>query len=148
MQPISTNIPPEASDDALPEVVKPIGRKRKAAAAPKGQDDLSPAQHDTASVKKVGKKRKAKENVAGDPEAEEEEGNDEEGGKGAPAKKRVEKAKAAFCRDLPDWGERTDCILLDKLPAEVLDKCFSPATSLQVRFASESCLVGDGFRAD
>ncbi|KAI9633128.1 uncharacterized protein MKK02DRAFT_39104 [Dioszegia hungarica] len=134
MQPVSVNIPPTAPDaTAATKAVKPTGRKRKAAAAPTGQDDLSPAQHDTPPVKKVGKKRKAKEIGAGVPEAEEEKGSEEKGEKGAPAKKRVEKAKAAFCRDLPDWGERTDCVLLDKLPAEVFDKCFSPDTSLQMQ---------------
>lgn len=48
-------------------------------------------------------------------------------------------AKVAVWHDIPDWGDRTDCPLLD-LPREIVDMCFSLKTGLDVSdtYASES----------
>ena len=42
------------------------------------------------------------------------------------------RAKVAKWQDIPNWGKRKDCPLLDMLPMEVLDKCFNPEHGLKV----------------
>jgi hypothetical protein len=37
--------------------------------------------------------------------------------------------------DIPDWSQREDCPLIDRLPVEVLDKIFRVRPELQVRRA-------------
>lgn len=50
----------------------------------------------------------------------------------APAKpKKIIYAKEGVWDDIPDWGGRTDCPLLE-LPAEVLDMCFGLQDDLEV----------------
>jgi hypothetical protein len=47
------------------------------------------------------------------------------------AKDAILRAKVAVWRDLPDWGDRVDCPLLE-LPGEILDKCFGADQDLGV----------------
>ncbi|WRT63423.1 uncharacterized protein IL334_000328 [Kwoniella shivajii] len=55
----------------------------------------------------------------------------EDGNAGAP-KRKVLLAKQARWKDLPNWGSRTDCPLLE-LPREILDECFGSTSGLQIR---------------
>ncbi|KAK6905092.1 hypothetical protein I203_105911 [Kwoniella mangroviensis CBS 8507] len=47
-------------------------------------------------------------------------------------KKKVVLAKQVYWKDIPNWGDRTDCPLL-QLPGDVLDMCFGLKSGLGVR---------------
>nr|XP_031859884.1 uncharacterized protein CI109_004733 [Kwoniella shandongensis]KAA5526956.1 hypothetical protein CI109_004733 [Kwoniella shandongensis] len=62
-------------------------------------------------------------------------GTDSEDDEGSASPKKGRKvllAKAAVWHDIPDWGDRTDCPLLE-LPREILDMCFGLRTGLGMR---------------
>ncbi|WVF66343.1 hypothetical protein IAT40_001083 [Kwoniella sp. CBS 6097] len=75
-------------------------------------------------AKEKGKKKKE----AVDSDSEEDEQEEEHGTK----KKKGLVAKAVEWQDIPDWGDRTDCPLL-QLPVEVLDLCFGLDSGLRTR---------------
>ncbi|KAK4686992.1 hypothetical protein P7C73_g3126, partial [Tremellales sp. Uapishka_1] len=52
--------------------------------------------------------------------------------KGVKPKGKILYAEQAYWKDLPKWGNRTDCPLLE-LPAEILDRCFSLDKGLNIR---------------
>ncbi|WWC85706.1 uncharacterized protein L201_000572 [Kwoniella dendrophila CBS 6074] len=47
-------------------------------------------------------------------------------------KKKIIRAKQVYWKDIPDWGGRIDCPILE-LPEEILDLCFGLKTGLTVR---------------
>ncbi|WVW81676.1 hypothetical protein I302_103671 [Kwoniella bestiolae CBS 10118] len=127
----------KSSDLSSAEDIKPIINKRKPSPS-LSEDSDADSEYEAKPTKKKAKKRsstaksskgkgklkknKGKKVVDPDESVEEE----------VKPKKKVVLAKEVHWKDIPDWGDRTDCPLL-QLPADILDMCFGLNTSLGVR---------------
>jgi hypothetical protein len=81
--------------------------------------------------------------MSGDDEKETEKSKSKSKIKGKPKGLEMKKellAEEVVWKDIPDWGNKTDCPLLD-LPVEILDRCFSPDTGLDVSVLRRTIIV-------
>ncbi|KAK8844604.1 hypothetical protein IAR55_006451 [Kwoniella newhampshirensis] len=81
------------------------------------------------NTKTTSKQKKSKENQANSDAASDSEDEIRETTKKG---RKPLVAKEAIWNDIPDWGDRTDCPLLN-LPTEILDMCFGLDTGLGMR---------------
>lgn len=58
--------------------------------------------------------------------------------------KKVLLAREAVWGDTPAWERRADCPLLEKMPAEVLDKCFRAWDDVEVRLSHADLVLRNG----
>lgn len=89
-----------------------------------------------ALAKSLDKKRKAEQELEGTPSKK---GKVDKGKKKAAAAeevdgtgKKVSRAVKPKWADMPNWGDRKDCPLLERFHSELLDKCFNPRQGLAV----------------
>ncbi|WWC97174.1 hypothetical protein V866_004053 [Kwoniella sp. B9012] len=134
--------PQSLQGESFEEDVKPIVIKRQASPTWDNDTDAD-SDYEAKPTKKKAKKRpstskastsKTKVNEKGKGKLKKKRGKkivdpDEEENK---PKRKVVLAKQVHWRDIPDWGDRTDCPLL-RLPEDVLDMCFGLTSGLGVR---------------
>ncbi|WWC66949.1 uncharacterized protein I206_100856 [Kwoniella pini CBS 10737] len=114
----ASSVPSVDSDAESDYAAKPLKKKPKKKASKRKTTKSKSTKSKGQSKTKNTKNRNAED---GDVDDQEEK-----------PKKRVLLAKEVHWDDLPDWGDRTDCPLM-KLPADILDMCFSTETDLNVR---------------
>ncbi|WWD05947.1 hypothetical protein V865_004032 [Kwoniella europaea PYCC6329] len=134
--------PQSLQGDPSEEDVKPIIDKRQASPTWDNNTDA-----DSDYEAKPNKKKAKKSSSTSNPSASRTKANEK--GKGKLKKKRGKKivdpdeeedkpkkkvvlAKEVYWKDIPDWGDRTDCPLL-RLPEDVLDMCFGLTSGLGIR---------------